>query len=113
MDFEKLPLEEPENQNETPAHSDADATEDESEDENMASAPPPTESAKGRLLESRGQQGSQSRQSEPLSLPPRRELPFARDDKPGKISADSAPSASVEPAHNDDSVGSETSDDEL
>ena len=113
MDFEKLPLEEPENQDETPAHSDVDATEDESEDENMASAPPPSETSKGRLLESRGQQDSQSRQLEPLVLPPRREIPFAQGDKSGKISADSAPPASMESAHNDDSVGSETSDDEL
>ena len=113
MDFEKLPLEEPENHDETPPHSDVDATEDESEDENMASAPPPSETSKGRLLESRGQQDSQSRQSEPLILPPRRELPFARDVKSGKISADTAPSVSMESTHNDNSVGSETSDDEL
>lgn len=113
MDFEKVPSEEPENHEETPPNSDVDATEDESEDDNMASAPPPSETAKGRLLESRDRKGSQSRQSETLILPPRRELPFAKDDKASKITASSAPSASMELAGNDNSVGSETSDDEL
>ena len=113
---DKVPSEEPERQaEETPPHSDVDATEDESEDEAMDSAPPPSQAGKGRPLGNQGEQDSSPPQqvSEPLKLPPRRELPFAKytaSPKTSHISTHPAPMA-VTPRFG--SNDSETSDDEL
>lgn len=111
-----MPSEEPELHNEeTPSHSDVDATEDESEDEAMASAPPPSEAGKGRLLESRNEQSTPSppQRSEPLVLPPRRQLPSAKQTVSQKTPIDPPRPASKESSPNIDANDSETSDDEL
>ena len=114
MDFENMPTEELENHEETPPHSDVDATEDESEDEAMDSALPPSQAGKGKLLESPDEPSlpSPPQRSEPLVLPPRRELPFAKtvSQKTSTISPQPVPK-DVSP--NTNSNASETSDDEL
>lgn len=112
MAFEKLPLEGSEDVDiDTPPHSDAETTEDELEDEDMDSAPPPSETVKGRLLESQEDKGS-PRRSEHLDLPPRRALSSAEENSPRKSPAVLAPPAPLESSNND-ADGSETSDDEL
>lgn len=114
MDFEKVPSEEPENNNEeTPPHSDVDATEDESEDEAMDLAPPPRETAKGRVLESHKVEKSPTHRDEVLALPPRRKLPLAKENATSKSTATSPTPAPMKSTKYDDENGSETSDDEL
>ena len=115
LGFEKVPAAAPENEEgvETPPHSDVDATEDESEDEAMASAPPSSDFTKGRLLESREKQQSPSGSSEPLALPPRRELPFAKKSTSSENASVPSEIKPVDTSHNNDLDGSETSDDEL
>ena len=111
MAFEKLPLEGSEDvDKDTPPHSDAETTEDELDDEDMDSAPPPSETVKGRLLESQEDKVS-PRRSEHLDLPPRR-VPSAEENSPRKSPAVLEPPAPLESSKNE-ADGSETSDDEL
>ena len=115
VSFDRVPSEEPERQNEeTPPHSDVDATEDESEDEAINSAPPPSQAGRCKTLEDQGEQEISPPQApEPLKLPPRRELPFAKDTASPKTSHISSHPAPMAATSGIDTNDSETSDDEL
>lgn len=106
----KVEDEGPDSEAVTPEHSDLDATEDEEEEEEEADgedlAPV---SAKGKVMEAAGTNGGVGA-VEDMELPPRRELPFNKDDVREKTPADHTGKDHQDTVMADDD---ETDDDEL
>ncbi|KAI4138673.1 MAG: hypothetical protein LQ341_004560 [Variospora aurantia] len=105
----KVENEGPDSEAVTPEHSDLDATEDEEEEaeaDNKDLAPVP---AKGKVMEAAGINGG-GEAVEDMELPPRRELPFNKDDLREKTPADHTGKDHQDIAMADDD---ETDDDEL
>lgn len=110
----KVEDEGPDSEDVTPSHSDLDETEDEAEDsKDMAPMrAPPT--AKGKALEKEVAEGTSGASVDTTEMPPRRELPFRKEDVAGeKPSGNNVPAGKdpdTEMANADDV---ETDDDEL
>ena len=101
---------EPGSGQESPSRSDPDVTEDEDEDDPKSISSPQLPSGKGKLMETPGSQTPKSQHSGQMMLPPRRDLPFAKQPGPGDEANATSQAASVKTNLQD---GSETSDDEL
>ena len=103
--------EEPDAGQETPPRSDPDATEDEDNEVDPSSISPPlSPSGKGKLMETPGAKAPLSQPSGQMTLPPRRDLPFAKQTASGENGNKLSQAASMEASQQD---GSSTSDDEL
>lgn len=87
--IEEREEEQPDSEQATPQHSDLDVTEDEVDDEDLDPVPAPS-TGKGKVVEAVEANGGQerrvrSRENEDVELPPRRELPFRKDDHVRKL----------------------------
>ena len=111
--FEKMSVheDEPDAGQETPPRSDPDVTEDE---ENKVDprkiSRPRSPSGKGKMMETSGAKTPQSQPPGQMTLPPRRDLPFAKQPASGENGNQLSQAASMETSQQD---GSSTSDDEL
>ncbi|KAL8988856.1 MAG: hypothetical protein Q9177_002133 [Variospora cf. flavescens] len=105
----KVEDEGPDSEAVTPEHSDLDATEDEEEKEETDGEDPAPVSAKGKVMEAAGTNGG-GEAVEGMELPPRRELPFNKDDVREKTPADHTGKHHQDIVMADDD---ETDDDEL
>ncbi|KAI4287810.1 MAG: hypothetical protein L6R35_002929 [Caloplaca aegaea] len=105
----KVEDEGPDSEAVTPEHSDLDATEDEEEEEEADGEDLAPVSAKGKVMEAAGTNGGVGA-VEDMELPPRRELPFNKDDVREKTPADHTGKDHQDTVMADDD---ETDDDEL